>query len=58
MTLALENPDQVLGLGLVGAAARLRVSPELLQETSSRTTLHNAIHKLIEWSSVRLHRND
>jgi len=50
MTIALEHPDQALGLGLVGAAGRLRVSPELLQEASSPTTLHNAIEKIVKWS--------
>lgn len=50
MTLALEHPDQTLGLGLVGAAGRLHVSPDLLQETSSPTTLHNGIEKIVHWS--------
>ncbi len=50
MTIALEHPEQTLGLGLVGAAARLRVAPELLQESSSPTTIHNAIEKMVHWS--------
>ncbi len=50
MTIALDHPDQTLGLGLVGAAARLRVAPELLQEAASLTTFHNAIEKLVRWS--------
>jgi pimeloyl-ACP methyl ester carboxylesterase len=50
LTIALQFPDQILGLGLVGAAARLPVTPELLQETSSPTTIHNAIEKMVRWS--------
>ncbi|MBN1535883.1 MAG: alpha/beta hydrolase [Anaerolineales bacterium] len=50
MWIALKHPDQLLGLGLVGAAARLRVSQELLQDASSPTTVYSAIEKIVRWS--------
>ncbi|NMC12956.1 MAG: alpha/beta fold hydrolase [Chloroflexi bacterium] len=50
MTIALENPGSMLGLGLIGAAARLRVSPELMQYANSATTYHRAIELLVRWS--------
>jgi pimeloyl-ACP methyl ester carboxylesterase len=43
LKLALEFSQHVLGLGLIGAGARLRVSPELLDSTASSTTFHNAV---------------
>lgn len=50
LTIALEHPEQTLGLGLVGAAARLQVASVLLQESDSPTTIHNAVEKMIRWS--------
>jgi len=50
MLLALDHPEQVLGLGLVGAGARLRVSQDLIDNASSSTTFHNAIQTLISQS--------
>ncbi len=50
LTLALDYPAQVLGLGLVGGAAKLPVNPVLLESTASPTTFHNAIQMLIGWS--------
>ncbi len=47
LTLALEFSQHVLGVGLVGAGARLRVSPELLESTASPTTFHNAVERVI-----------
>jgi pimeloyl-ACP methyl ester carboxylesterase len=44
LSLALHHPRRVLGLGLIGAGARLRVSPELLEQTSNQTTLPAALH--------------
>ena len=35
ITLALDFPKRVLGLGLVGSGARLRVAPQILQSTAS-----------------------
>lgn len=50
LSLALDHPEQVLGLGLIGAGARLRVSPEITENASSSTTFHNAIQTLITQS--------
>lgn len=46
LTLALDFPQRVLGLGLVGSGARLRVSPQILESTSSPVAFPTAI-KLI-----------
>jgi pimeloyl-ACP methyl ester carboxylesterase len=46
LTLALDFPKHVLGLGLVGSGARLRVSPQILENTNSKATFPLAI-KLI-----------
>jgi pimeloyl-ACP methyl ester carboxylesterase len=50
LTLALDHPGRVLGLGLVGAGARLRVAPELLKQVSSPTTFLNAVKFVIDRS--------
>jgi len=47
--LALEHPEHVAGIALIGGGARLSVNPILLQETSQPTTYHNAIERLIHW---------
>jgi len=47
--LALEFPEHVAGIGLIGGGARLAVNPILLQETSQATTYQNAIDKLVRW---------
>ncbi len=46
LTLALDFPKRVLGLGLVGSGARLRVAPQILESTASETLFPQAI-KLI-----------
>lgn len=46
LTLALEFPKRTLGLGLVGSGARLRVSPQILENTASEAMFPLAI-KLI-----------
>ncbi len=46
LTLALEFPKRVLGLGLVGSGARLRVAPQILENTASDAMFPLAI-KLI-----------
>jgi pimeloyl-ACP methyl ester carboxylesterase len=48
LTLALDHPRRVLGLGLIGAGARLRVSPDLIQSTSSPATLPSAFQMISE----------
>ncbi len=46
LTLALDFPKRVLGLGLVGSGARLRVAPEILENTASEAMFPVAV-KLI-----------
>ncbi|MFC1878344.1 alpha/beta fold hydrolase [Chloroflexota bacterium] len=53
LNLAVEHRQHVLGLGLVASSARLKVSPDLLESTSSPTTYHNAINKIISWSFAK-----
>lgn len=48
--LALDYPEHILGLGLVGAGARLRVSPQILEAAASPTTFHNAIEVVVSHS--------
>jgi pimeloyl-ACP methyl ester carboxylesterase len=43
LELALRYPEHVIGLGLIGAGARLRVSPEILADAASPTTFHRAV---------------
>lgn len=46
LTLALDFPKRVLGIGLVGSGARLRVSPQILESTASEAMFPVAV-KLI-----------
>ena len=48
--LALNDPEFVAGLGLIGAGASLRVHPDLLDSTSSVTTFDNAVVKITKLS--------
>ena len=48
LTLALDHPRRVLGLGLMGGGARLRVSPDLIQNTASPSTLPHALDAIAE----------
>lgn len=50
LNLALDHPGRVLGLGLVGAGARLRVAPALLEQASNPSTYLNAVNTVISWS--------
>ena len=50
MSLALDHPEQVLGLCLVGAGARLRVAPALLESASSQSTFYTAVETVVCWS--------
>jgi pimeloyl-ACP methyl ester carboxylesterase len=45
--LALEHPDQTLGLGLVATGARLRVRPDLLEKLSTPNTFKGALDLII-----------
>jgi pimeloyl-ACP methyl ester carboxylesterase len=48
--LALQAKDQVVGLGLVGTGARLRVHPEILQNTVTENTYRTAIDMIVQWA--------
>lgn len=50
LTLAKSHPDRVLGLGLVATGARLRVDPQLLENTANIHTFSTAIAVLTTWS--------
>jgi pimeloyl-ACP methyl ester carboxylesterase len=50
LTIAAHYPDQVLGLGLVGAGARMRVNPDYISFSSSPTTFHKAVNVLVRQS--------
>jgi pimeloyl-ACP methyl ester carboxylesterase len=50
LSLALDNAERVLGLGLIGAGARLRVAPELLENAASPATFYSAVDTLVDWS--------
>jgi pimeloyl-ACP methyl ester carboxylesterase len=50
LTLALQAPEKVLGLGLVATAARLRVNPDLLANAASATTFYKVVDQLSAWS--------
>jgi pimeloyl-ACP methyl ester carboxylesterase len=47
LTLALDYPDQVIGLGILGGAPRLRVAADILENSASSTTFHNAIEMIV-----------
>jgi len=48
--LALEHSDQVLALGLVGSASRLRVAPQLIEYAAHPTSFHKAVETIANWS--------
>jgi pimeloyl-ACP methyl ester carboxylesterase len=48
LMLALDFPKRVLGLGLVGSGARLRVAPQILDGTSSAATFPTAVNLINE----------
>jgi pimeloyl-ACP methyl ester carboxylesterase len=48
MTITIQSPDQVLGLGLVGAGARMRVLPEVIAHSTSPTTFHKAVGVMVK----------
>jgi pimeloyl-ACP methyl ester carboxylesterase len=50
LNLALDHPDCVAGLVLVGTGARLRVLPEILQYAESETTYLNAVRLIVNSS--------
>jgi pimeloyl-ACP methyl ester carboxylesterase len=50
LTCALNYPDQVKALVLIGTGSRLQVSLKLLESASSQTTYNTAVNQIIEWS--------
>lgn len=50
LTLAIRHPDYVVGLGLIGAGARLRVHPEILNYVADPTTFLKATDLLVSYS--------
>lgn len=48
--LALNAPERVRGLGLVGTGARLRVNSELIEKLSSQNTTPKAVDMILKWS--------
>jgi pimeloyl-ACP methyl ester carboxylesterase len=50
MTTGLEHPERTAGLVLVGSGARLRVLPEILENTSSSLTFQKAIDTILQKS--------
>ncbi|HSB66361.1 MAG TPA: alpha/beta fold hydrolase [Anaerolineales bacterium] len=50
LALAVHHPEYVVGLGLLGAGARLRVLPELLAYIADQTTFYKATDLLVTCS--------
>ncbi len=50
LSLALEHSQRVLGLGLIGTAARLRVAPAILNTLSNPASFRSAVHLIVESS--------
>jgi pimeloyl-ACP methyl ester carboxylesterase len=50
MTVALEYPDRVAALVLVGTGARLRVSPDILEITANDGQLQAAADLVVRWA--------
>jgi pimeloyl-ACP methyl ester carboxylesterase len=50
ISIALDYPEHVLGLGLLGSSARLKVSPQILEGVASQTTYLSAIDAIVQRS--------
>lgn len=50
LSLALDLPEAVLGLGLIGAGARLRVRPDILESLASEVTFQAAVRMILSAS--------
>jgi pimeloyl-ACP methyl ester carboxylesterase len=48
LSMAINYPQQVTGLGLIGAGARMRVRQDVLADCANPTTFHNAVESLIK----------
>lgn len=50
ITLALQSPLRIVGLGLLGGGARLKVNPRLLDLMGDPDTFMEAVQKITKWS--------
>lgn len=50
LSMALDFPEVVLGLGLLSTGARLGVNPDLLAKTGAAATLPAAAEMMVKWS--------
>jgi len=50
LTLAIRCPERVVGLGLVGTGARLKVAPVILENTARSETFPSIIGTIIGWA--------
>ncbi|MBI3173042.1 MAG: alpha/beta hydrolase [Chloroflexi bacterium] len=50
LSIAIQSPKRVLGLGLLGSGARLSVSPSLLQSAADPATFLSAVQRVTEYS--------
>lgn len=50
LSLAIDFPERVIALGLLGSAARLRVAPAILESVASPTGFQNAVQLVTEYS--------
>ena len=50
LSLAIQHPVHVLGLGLLGSGARLRVNPSILEDVSNPRTFASAVETITELS--------
>ena len=48
--MSLDHPDRIKGLILVGAGAKLRVNPQLIEYCRSEETYPEAVSQVVEWS--------
>jgi pimeloyl-ACP methyl ester carboxylesterase len=50
LQLALNAPDRVLALVILGGGSRLRVNPSILENTANEATFPFAVKNITEWS--------
>jgi pimeloyl-ACP methyl ester carboxylesterase len=50
LTLGVQHPERVLGLGLVGTGARLRVAPTILESAAREETFPKLIEIICQWA--------
>jgi pimeloyl-ACP methyl ester carboxylesterase len=50
LSLALDYPEHVLGLALIGGSAKLQMNPKLMASAASANTFPKAIETVIGWS--------